>query len=338
MILITTLSFSQVRSTLSNNNTRVVGDKGIFGAPGPDKTLIVTIDRQQAIRETEAEEQSGAGLPYRFGKGVAINQTQDNSGTWYETENGRVWKLRIKSPSAYSLNLSFSRLFLSGASELYLYNREGTMVYGPITAAAISSAGFNTDLIKGDEITLELFEPTAELNKNVLELSKVVHGFRDMFKQANFGDSNVQGCQHDASCSSGLNPQSNGVAMILLASQERICSGSLLNNACRDFTPNILTAFHCVDIGNTSTGNACNDPEVFNGVLSTQEITNAENWVFRFQYKRNACDSGTEPTSYVTFQRGAIFRSAFFNTDMALFQMRDNPALVAPNSGIRYLG
>ncbi|MBA4408157.1 MAG: hypothetical protein C0397_01885, partial [Odoribacter sp.] len=277
-------------------------------------------------------------LPYRFGKGVEVSYTLANSGDWFETDGGRVWKLKIKSEKAFSLSLIFSKLKISGQTKIYIYNEEGSMIYGPITSESITKNGsFSSDIIKGDALILELFEPAEEKGNSVLNLSRIVHGFRNIFQPTNFGDSNSS-CQDDVSCNSNWSIQSNGVAMIILSNMERLCSGSLLNNACQDFTPNILTAFHCIDIGNDINNiNACSNNEVGNGTLTAQEITNAEDWVFRFQYKRPNCNTGSEPSSFYTFQR-ATFRAGWFNTDFALVEMNVNPINGDPNSGIRYLG
>jgi len=335
-LIVTLISFSQVKSTLSV--TRVVKESGIFKSPPPSKTINIKVDVEKALKETKEEESLGLDLPYRFGKGVEVNYTLENSGDWFETEGGRVWKLKIKSEKAYSLSLIFSKLIISSQTKIYIYNEEGSMIYGPITSESIAKNGsFSSDIIKGDGLILELFEPSEEKGNSVLNLSRIVHGFRNIFQPTNFGDSNLY-CQDDVSCNSNWAIQSNGVAMIILSNMERICSGSLLNNACQDFTPNILTAFHCIDIGNDINNiNACSNNEVGNGTLTAQEIANAENWVFRFQYKRSNCNTGSEPYSFYTFQR-ATFRAGWFNSDFALVEMNQNPVNGDPDSGIRYLG
>jgi hypothetical protein len=61
-------------------------------------------------------------LPYRFGKAIDVNHTLVNSGTWFKIDSGRVWKLKIRTDGAYSISLIFSKLILSGQSELYIYN------------------------------------------------------------------------------------------------------------------------------------------------------------------------------------------------------------------------
>ncbi len=335
LLIVSTLSHAQVRSIISGS--RLVSEYGIFNAPIPDKTIDIWIDRTKLLRDAEAEENSGMILPYRFGKVIDVNHTLVNSGTWFKIDSGRVWKLKIRTDGAYSISLIFSKLILSGQSELYIYNDEGSMLYGPVTSGSTTRSGkFNSDIIKGETAIIELYEPLEETGKNVLHLSKIVHGFRNIFQPNSFGGS--FSCQDDVSCNPSWNTPSNGVAMIILANMERLCSGSLLNNTSQDFTPNILTAFHCIDIGDDiEDSNPCTDFEFGNGILSQQEIENAEDWIFRFQYKRSNCNQGSEPLIFFTFQE-AIFRAGWFNTDFALVEMLQNPVRNVYNSGIQFLG
>lgn len=201
----------------------------------------------------------------------------------------------------------------------------------------VSASGiFATDLIKGQTAILELFEPAQRAGETSVELSRVVHGDKNMFTPMNYGDAD-QGCTIDVRCAGNLYENaSGGAAMVLLADGTRICSGSLLNNGCADFTPNFLTAFHCLDVGDLNPPSSC-DPEWGNGGLSANEINRAQNFVFRFQYKSQTCD-GPEPlaSQWFTFN-GATFRSGWFNTDFVLLEMNERPR-GDRNTGIRYLG
>ncbi|MCW5911410.1 MAG: T9SS type A sorting domain-containing protein [Cyclobacteriaceae bacterium] len=336
LFLISIYTQAQVRTILSKAG-KVVGDRGIFSVPNADKAIRVHVDKAKALREAEEEESLGVGLPFKFGKSVIVNHTLSNSGTWFEIDSGRVWKLKIECEEAFSISLIFNKLNLTKGTQLFIYNQDGSMLYGPITTGVITKSGkFKSDIIRGDALILELFEPKKETGKNILHLSKVVYGFRDIFQPTAFGGSS--NCQDDVSCNANLNVQSNGVAMIILANMERLCSGSLLNNTCQNFTPNILTAFHCIDLGNDIDDvDPCGDPEFGNGTLTAQEQNNAEEWIFRFQYRRPNCNTGSEPLNFVTFQE-STFRAGWFNTDFALVEMEQNPVESAPTSGIRYLG
>jgi len=120
LLIVSTLSHAQVRSIISGS--RLVSEYGIFNAPIPDKTIDIWIDRTKLLRDAEVEENSGMILPYRFGKTIDVNHTLVNSRTWFKIDIGRVWKLKIRTDGAYSISLIFSKLILSGQSELYIYN------------------------------------------------------------------------------------------------------------------------------------------------------------------------------------------------------------------------
>jgi len=292
------------------------------------------------VKEDEQREKNDVmPTPFRFGKGVEVDYNLQNSGEWFSIGNGRVWKLKISSKGAYSINLVFGKLALPRGATLYLYNEERTMSFGPITSRDVPSSGrFMSDLLEGETVVLELLEPKVSENLSVVQISRVIHAFKDLFIPNLFGDSNP--CNIDINCSQGNNWQeeSDGVAMIILGNGERLCSGALLNNGCQDFAPTVLSAFHCVDIGdNINNIDPCNDAQFGNGILTPQEIGNAENWTFRFQYKTPTCNGGEpHPSIYYSFQQ-ATFRAGWFDTDFVLLEMNQRPGTNV-DTGIRYLG
>jgi lysyl endopeptidase len=76
----------------------------------------------------------------------------------------------------------------------------------------------------------------------------------------------------------------------------------------KSFKPYFLSAFHCVDIDVTNYG-----------TLTTQEISAAQNWLFKFQYKMTSC-SGGNVTTGITYN-GAYFRAAWVNSDFVLMEL-----------------
>jgi V8-like Glu-specific endopeptidase len=277
------------------------------------------VEISQLLVEDDAEKE--LGLPFRFGKDIDVDLGLKNSGQWEDVKGGRIWKIKITSENAYSINLIFDNFRLSNEAELYIYNEDETMIIGPILSKNNNkSEVFATDLIQGQSIILELFEPAFSKGESKLHISKVIHGYVDMFYKSGFGDSGS--CNIDVNCSQGNNwhDESDAVAMILLANGTRYCTGSLLNNDCQDFTPNILTAFHCID-------------GEHNGTLSQAEIDAAESWVFRFNYKSPTCNGG-DGYSWYSFS-GATLRAAWNQTDFALLEMNQRPQSY---TGIKYAG
>lgn len=108
--------------------------------------------------------------------------------------------------------------------------------------------------------------------------------------------------------------------MLLLADGTRFCSSALITNACQNLTPNILTAFHCVDVSQ-------------DGSISSEEQSSVNSWVFRFQYKSPSC-SGGDGTSYYSFS-GSQLAASYRPSDFALLQMYQRPQ---DYTNIRYAG
>ena len=195
------------------------------------------------------------------------------------------------------------------------------MLYGPVTSKQNTKNGFFlTDLIIGDNVTIYIFEPNAEKGKSKLTITGVVHGYKNIFPDlyGNLGAS--LDCNIDIACHPVWDTESDAIALILLANGTEWCSGSLLMTANQSFEPYFLSAFHCIDVDK-------------NEVLSTSEISNAENWMFKFQYKMGVCNGSFAATG-ITFN-GAEFRAAWDNTDFALMEMNNSPV---GNSQFSWLG
>ena len=61
------------------------------------------IDVKKLKREDEARK-PGEG-PFRFGASHDVNYSLENSGSWADVSDGRVWRLNISSPGALTINL-----------------------------------------------------------------------------------------------------------------------------------------------------------------------------------------------------------------------------------------
>jgi hypothetical protein len=220
--------------------------------------------------------------------------------------------MEFQSPGAYSINFVFDRFFLPDGAELYISNADGTMLYGPVMSKQNTKNGyFLTDLIQGDIVTIYLFEPTDKKGESTLIIKRVVHAYKDLFlsEQKSFGESGS--CNNDIACFPEWDEESDAVAMVLLSEGTEWCSGSLQMTADQSFRPYFLSAFHCVDIDSPY------------GNLSSTEISNAENWMFKFQYKMTSC-GGSTPTTGITYN-GAAFRAAWNTSDFVLIEIDNSP-------------
>jgi len=274
-----------------------------------DVVTMPTFDVSKLLAEDELNKASD--LPFRFGYAFEVDFNMQNSGTWSEIENGRVWSLKIVSKGAYSINLAYDKLYLPENSQLYIYNEEKTVLQGPITSKNNTKDGtFSSDLIEGSAIILEYFEPDNVKEKAEISISKVVHAYRNLFSNSTKGFGSSGDCNIDINCPEGSvwQNESNAVAMILIG-DTRWCSGCMVNNTAQDFTPYFLTANHCI------------------------QGQNVTNWSFRFQYKSPTC-SGSDNYSYYSYY-GADLEANSSVTDFALLELDNRPTA---NTGITYAG
>jgi len=321
VLLVTGYTFGQVQLHYEQNGT-VLKNKPFKRKQKGPKVVHTKIKN----RDFEGVQSENPGIN-KFGEPIKVNYDLSNSGDWEEIDGGMVWSLEIESQDAYSLNIIFDKYQLADGSSLYLYNEEGTMMYGPLTNKQNKeSERLLSELISGDKIILELFTLAKNKNKNKLRIAEVIHAYVDMFSDNKSAGVLLEqyDCQVDINCSSGSAwyDESRSVINILLSSGTSHTSAALVNNSCQDFTPYVLTAFHSLDT------------HITDGVLSTTEKNAVDDWLFRFNDKSTTCD-GPRSYAYVTFSGGATFRAAWKDSDFALIEMKDRPN---SSTGITYAG
>ena len=97
----------------------------------PIKTMPA-VDNEKLLQRDSIREK--LDVPFRFGKGFEVDFSLKD-GKWTKTKDGRVWNLKIHSKGAYSINLILDELHLPKGGELYLYNENRDVVYGPVTSS-----------------------------------------------------------------------------------------------------------------------------------------------------------------------------------------------------------
>ena len=236
-------------------------------------------------------------IPWRFGIEQSVNLNLNNSGTWETLINGdRIWRLEIKSPNALSINLNFSNFYLPQGSTFFVFNKNQTL--GSFTEKNNKSTNeFSTAPIKGDNIILEYYEPKTTVGLGVIEVSSVVHGYRDFFKQLKaFGSSGS--CNVNAICDTTFwGNEIRSSVMLLTAGNSRFCSGALISNVAQDGTPFVLTANHC----GPSTNN-----------------------IFMFYYQSPDCSNNIDGNTTQTVS-GCFLRANDSPSDFALVELSSVP-------------
>ena len=262
---------------------------------------LPSFDVDQFLIEDDNEMRSGDTKPYRFANPISVNFNMNNSGIWTELEDGSmVWRLKIESLGAFSLNIIYDIFDIPDGAEFFVYSDDKEMVLGAFTNFNHKPhGGFSTAPIKGDKIILEYNQPSNASFDGNISISTIAHDYRNVFfnEERGYGDSGS--CNNNVACSIGDDWQDEirSVAMILTSGGSRLCTGSLINNATQDLSPYFLTANHCLG-GNNS-------------------------WIFMFNYESPQCTNQNGPTNMTV--SGSSLLASSSTSDVALLLLNETP-------------
>ena len=239
-------------------------------------------------------------VPWRFGENIPVSFDLNNSGIWDVLPRGdRIWRLGIKCPGAYTINLTFDNYHLPHGATLFVYNIDKTQVIGAFTDYNNrEDSVFATTLVMGEEIIIEYYEPPQPAFAGELHLNRVTHGYRDSFGYIkSFGQSGS--CNNNVHCPEAATWQNQvRAACMLVSGGNGFCSGALVNNTSQDGTPYILTANHC--------------------------YSNPSTWVFWFNWESPTCQNPLTPPPYNSIS-GATLKARYTDSDFCLVQMSSTP-------------
>ena len=224
----------------------------------------------------DEDAQAGKDVPFRFGATLPVDLGTDNAGTWTTLPGGdRVWRLRIASEGAYSIGLLFRAYRLPEGAALWVYNDDLSSVLGAYDDRNVKDDGeFAIEPVPGAAVTLEYFEPAAVAGRGALRVGAVVHDYRDLYTLIDKGGAGTEAagsCENDINCPEGAPWQVQKRAITLLIIGGGLCTGSLVNNTANDGTQYYMAANHCGGLSNA---------------------------IFRFNYEKSGCGSGTAPTNH----------------------------------------
>ncbi|MBD3335732.1 MAG: hypothetical protein GF355_09470 [Candidatus Eisenbacteria bacterium] len=222
------------------------------------KIAMPSVDVDAYIQEDEERMASGYDGPVRFAVPHYVLVDLTEAGTLDLLDNGaRIWRLRIESPGAFSLNFGFTTYALPAGATVHFYpadQPEGDLYWdGPHTAADAVEQEFWSPVVPGDEVVVELYVPAGAEFEPQLVVGQVNHDYTGFGK---LRDDTQQGwCNNDVICPEG-DPwrdeiRSEGVYTL---NGYWTCSGQLLNSVNPEPPPYFLTANHCgVSTGNDHT-------------------------------------------------------------------------------------
>lgn len=321
MLMVATLTFSQI--------TDMGGPVGWKGKAAPSKATPVHTMPEFDLAAIQAEDvinDAAKDAPWRFGY---LHQTdlKFDDGFWMDLPGGnRLWRTEIISDDAMTINLLLEDVYFPEGAHFYMYDIDQTNRVGAYTARNNREDGLlGTELVHGDHIVIEYFEPAAVSGQGRFTIETVVHGYRslDRVQEALMKGLNDSGdCNIDVECPLGVGWENEirSVAMIVVGGGG-ICTGALINNTCEDGRPLFLTANHCLG---GSTGN----------------------WAFRFNWKSppgtESCATSSGSTNpgppYDETANGATVLVSGGQADHALLEMTGMTVNDAQTWSLYYAG
>ncbi|MCF7223520.1 proprotein convertase P-domain-containing protein [Marilutibacter chinensis] len=268
------------------------------------------------------------GLPPRFAQPLRVDLTPHNAGAWEELDADHlVWRLRVESREALSLNFGFSDYRMPAGGRLLVYPEGLTRDADPRLVRTFTDADNEahgqlwTPIVPGDRVVIEVVVPRDRVGELGLRLVQVGHDYRGFSRMAResaliqpLGTSGA--CNVDVECPDADPYYDNIVrsSAAISTGGSLFCSGSLLNNTANDRRMFFLTANHCG----------------ING-------SNAASLVTYWNYQNSTCRTPGSSSSgqdgdgtldqYLT---GSTFRAGNSASDFTLVEL-DDPAPAAYN-------
>lgn len=195
-----------------------------------------------------ARTESSVDGPVSFAEPFTVDASTTSHGRWESSSDGRVavWRLRVVSAAAVSLNLGFGSYRMPPGGRLRVYTPSGDEVAGPFTETDNRPHGeLWTPILPGGDVVIEVAVPAARLGEVGLRLDAVNRGFRDL---SSVPSPSHGSCNVDVACPEGDAHRDQIRSVGLYTVEGRfVCTGVLVNNAAADSRLFFLTASHCFD-------------------------------------------------------------------------------------------
>lgn len=197
-----------------------------------------------------------ANAPVRFAAPLAVDITPATSGDWDQAGDDLVWRMRIQSKGALSLNFGFREYHMPEGGRMLVYpaglrsNASQELIRAFTSADNKASGVLWTPVVSGDQAVIEVVVPKAKAGELKLRLTSVNHDYVGFDRLARTGLVQPMGvsgsCNIDVVCPAGDNWRDQ---IRSVGAYSRFgtfyCSGSLVNNTANDQKMYFLTANHC---------------------------------------------------------------------------------------------
>ena len=268
--------------------------------PGPELPALAYPLPDAAALADQDKAAAAVGEPYRFAVPAETALTPRDAGRWSAAPDGRaVWRLRLASPGALSLNLGFVTCELPPSADLVVRPTAGGPALRYRGWMLEPGAPLWTPVLLTDDLTIELTVAAADRGRVALELARFNRGYRYFGEEP---DGKAGDCNVDVVCPAGdgWREEIRSVGVYTLAGSFK-CTGTMVNTTAHDATPYFLTAAHC---GVT----AANDQSV----------------VVYWNYESPVCGAQTGG-SLADSQAGSAWRATWSASDFTLLELVDAP-------------
>lgn len=293
--------------------------------PAEHTVEIRSMPRVDAARLRAEDARRGTkpvDAPVRFATPHRVDLTPADSGTWDELANGDlVWRLRIESKDALSLNFGFEDFALPEGARMLVYPAGLSRGADPDLIRSFTSADNKphgqlwTPVVAGDVAVIEVVVPRSRAGELKLRLTSVNHdyvGFDRLTRTSLLQPMGISGsCNIDVVCPAGdgWRDQIRSVGAYSRFGT-MYCTGSLVNNTANDQRMYFLTAHHC------GMGTA-------DAAASIVVYWNYQNSTCRAPGSAASGQNGDG--SLAQNQTGATVRATFSTSDFTLLEL-DTPA------------
>lgn len=161
------------------------------------------------------------------------------------TGKGTLWRLRISTQNAKSVQVIFSSFVIPHGAKLFLYNDSKSQLAGSFTALNMHpDSSFSLADFRGDHVIIEYFEPEQIDFEGEIIIGAIAQAYKDLLEvMADEDFININ-------CPIGKNAQLPKHAVCKMSfrsdGSQALCSGALINNTDNDGVPYFLTANHCI--------------------------------------------------------------------------------------------
>ncbi len=274
----------------------------LFETDFPIETMHIHADHSTETQRNKNE------FPLLIGYTKKISINPSITGTWmiFDTLKTKIWRIQLSFAASSRCVLYFDTFNPGETGNFFAFSKDRKQLIGAFTNQSKGrQSEFAFETMESDNIILQ-FETSSQSNDYQINISEIgIISPSDL--KTGFGSSGD--CEVNVNCSEGdaWKHIKQGVARVLVKKGGAIfyCSGTLVNNALRDFKPYFLTANHCGDGASESDYNQ---------------------WIFDFDYESQDCQNpSTEPESQSIVGASLLALGATYSgSDFKLVQLNQS--------------